>query len=89
MLFFVNEAKNRQNKIEHSPHTYRESVWPVFCFSTRIDEPFGGISGNADMNGVLLQVLRRPSTVEEVTVTSYFDRMMAKLDYFGFFQSLD
>ena len=89
VLFFVNEAKNRQNKIEHSPHTYRESVWPVFCFSTRIDEPFGGIAGNADVNGVLLQVLRRPSTVEEVTVTSYFDRMMAKLDYFGFFQSLD
>ena len=89
VFFFVNEAKNRQNKIETSPHTYCESVWPIFCFSTHIDEPFGGIEGNADVNGVLLQVLRRPCTVEEVTVTSYFDRMMAKLDYFGFFQSLD
>ena len=89
VLFFVNEAKDRQNKTEPSPDNYRESIWPVFCFSTRIDEPFAGIGGNADVNGVLLQVLRSPRTVEDVTASSYFDRMMAKLDYFGFFNSLD
>lgn len=89
VVFFVNEAKNRQNKIETSPHKYRESIWPVFCFSTRVDEPFRGIEGNSDVNGVLLQVLRSPRTVEDVTFSSYFDRMIGKLEYFGFFNTLD
>ena len=89
VFFFVSEAKARQNKVYPSLHNYRESVWPVFCFSTRIDEPFRGLSGNTDANGVLLQVLRRARTVEDVTVSSYFDRLMAKLHYFGFFNSLD
>lgn len=89
VIFFVNEAKDRQNRLVQSPHRYRDNVWPVFCFSTRIDEPFAGIAGNADVNGVLLQVLRSSRTVEAVTFSSYFDRMMAKLSYFGFFQSLD